>query len=81
MLSLKEFKVLKFGRVLQSIFYLLGYERDVICLPKTNKFHWKRAKDFVNDDFIESLNNYEILGPKTDPYLGYQTINFIENNI
>jgi hypothetical protein len=79
--TIKEFKVLKIPRVLQSIFYLLQYERDQICEKGTNKFFWKKAKNLVDDHFIHRLANYRVLDPKEDHFIRYQTLNFIEKNI
>lgn len=81
LMAVKDFKVIKYGKVLQSILYLLGYERELICEPRSNKFFWKKAKDYINDDFIEQLDQYEVLGQKNESYLGYQTLNFIESNV
>jgi hypothetical protein len=81
LLQLKEFKVIKFPRVLQSLFYLFGYHRDSICEHKTNKFFWKRAKHHFNEEFLNRLANYLVLGPKDDVYLPFNTLNFIERNI
>lgn len=68
---IKEFKVLKIPRVLQSIFYLLHYERENICEKGTNKFFWKKAKHLVNDHFIHKLTEYRVLGPKDEHFMRY----------
>jgi len=81
LLELKDFNVIKMPRVLQSLFYLLEYDRDDICEKGTNKFFWKKAKTLINDDFINRLINYSALGAKDKIYYGYKTINFIEKNI
>jgi len=62
--TLKEFKVLKMPRVMQSIFYFLGYEREAVCEKNTNKFFWKKAKLLLDDEFLNRLANYNSLGPK-----------------
>ena len=69
------------ARVLQSIFYILKYERRDICEKGTNKFYWKRAKSLLDLDFIKKLHEYQILGPKDEVFFGYHTLNFIERNI
>ena len=69
--NIKEFKVLKIPRVLQSIFYLLQYDRETICEKGTNKFFWKKAKHLVDDQFIHRLASYRVLDPKDDHFMRY----------
>lgn len=69
------------GRILQSLFFLLEYERELICEPNSNKFLWKKAKQWVNEDFLKALVNYQVIGPKDYFFMGYNTINFIERNL
>lgn len=45
LIDLKEFKILKYYKVLQSVMYLLEIEREKICEKYSNKFFWKIAKD------------------------------------
>ena len=81
LMTLKEFKVLKMPRVMQSIFYLLQYRREDICERGTNKFFWKKAKNLIDEDFIDRLIYFNALGPKEEHYERYQTLNFIERNL
>jgi hypothetical protein len=55
-------------KTLQSIFYLLKYEREQICEEKTNKLWWKKAKELINEDFFMRLFKYQPIGPKEDEY-------------
>lgn len=41
--AFKHFKVVKYARFFQSLFYFLGYERHEICEEGTNKLFWKKA--------------------------------------
>lgn len=66
---------------MQSLFYMLQYEREAICEKYTNKFFWKIAKHLVDDTFVQNLNAYRALGPKEEEYKKYQTLNFIEKNL
>ena len=59
----------------------MTYERDTICEPRSNKFFWKKAKNALNDEFLNKLSNFRVLGPKDDRYYPYTTLNFIERNI
>jgi hypothetical protein len=80
-MELRDFNVIKMGRIMQSLFYLLGYDRDEICEKGSNKFFWKKAKTLINDEFINRLINYTAMGEKNQVYYGYKTLNFIERNI
>jgi hypothetical protein len=53
--ELKEFKILKYPKVLQSVMYLLEIEREHICEKYSNKFYWKIAKNHINEDFLARL--------------------------
>lgn len=81
LLGLRDFTVIKMPRVLQSVFYLLQYERHTICEPESNKFFWKRAKQHLNEDLLHRMSDYKSLGPKEQIHQRYQTLNFIEKNI
>jgi hypothetical protein len=69
---------MKYGKFLQALFYLLEYKWDNIVEPGTQKFFWKTAKAFLNDDFIEKMKTYKCMGSKDGTYTKYQTINYIE---
>lgn len=77
-LNLKNAKLIRYPRILQCIFYLLGYTRDQICEENTNKLWWKKAKKLINDDFFMRLYKYDPVGPKESEYKPYQKINYIE---
>lgn len=79
--DIKEYKVLKMPRVMQSLLYLMKYEREQVCEKDSNKFFWKIAKQYVNDEFLNKLDAYKCVGPKSDQYKKYQTLNFIERNL
>lgn len=81
-LGLRELTVLKMPRILQSVFYLLQYKRQDVCLPGTNKFNWKLAKEHFNEAFLEKMAAYSPLGLRRGPaQIHYTTLNFIEKNL
>jgi hypothetical protein len=65
LLALAHTTVLKNPRIMQSIFYLLGYQREQICQEGSNKFFWKYAKKLINEDFLDKLAAYSPYGLKT----------------
>jgi hypothetical protein len=81
LLELKEYKVIKMVRVLQSVFYLLKYSREDICEENTCELNWKKAKNYLNDEFFKKIKEYNPIGPKEDEYHPYQKLNFIQRNI
>lgn len=81
LLELKNYKVIKMPRVLQSVLYLLKYSREDICEENTNKLCWKKAKNCINDGFFKKIKDYNPIGQKTDEYQPYQKLNFIQRNI
>ena len=56
---------------MQSIFYFLQYEREQVCEKGTNKFFWKKAKNYINEDFLIQLMNFVCLGPKEGHFMRY----------
>ena len=73
--------MLKMPRVMQSIMFFLHYKRDQICEKGTNKFFWKKAKNFIDKEFFNRIISYQPLGQKENYYERYSTLNFIERNI
>jgi len=68
-------------RVFQSVFYMLGYKREDICERDTNKIEWKKAKNYLDDDFFKRIGEYDPFGPKEEDFTAYQRLSFIEKNI
>ncbi len=75
--NLTKCYVIKYPRVWQSLFYLLGYSREDICEPGTAKLWWKKAHKLINDAFFDSIKSYMYEGPKQDEVTVYQRINWI----
>ncbi len=65
------FKVIKYRRIWQSLFYLLGYKREEICFEATNMLEWKKAKTLFAKDFYTRLTGFTPLGAKEGDYLAY----------
>ena len=74
-------KIIKYGKFMQSLFYLLGYTKDNVTEGGTQKFFWKKAKTLINDDFLNRMTSYDFMGPKETEFKAYQTLNYIERNI
>jgi hypothetical protein len=76
-----HYNVVKMGRIWQTVFYLLRYEREDICERDTNKLEWKKAKVLLNQEFLERLYYYDPIGPKEGDYKVYQCLSFLERNL
>jgi len=68
LLSLTKFNVVKFKRILQSSFYLLGYCRENICEVNSNRLFWKKAKKLFDESFIEKMVNYNSIGERSQKF-------------
>lgn len=49
LLDMRQQCIIKHPRVLQTLFYLLGYAREEICERDTNALDFKKAKDLINE--------------------------------
>ena len=79
--DLKYCYILKNPRVLQTLFYLLGYEREEICNRGTNALCMKKAKELINESLFQRMGNYKPEGPRTDGFKEYQKLSFLKSNI
>ena len=73
--------IIKMPRVLQTLFYLLRYEREQICEAGTNKLDFKRAKKLINDSLFKAMANYNPFGPNHQEYKEYQKLAFLKKNL
>jgi len=81
LMELTEYKVIKFPRVWQAVFYILGYEREEICWEGTNMLWWKKAHNLVNEEFLDKLLEYNPMGAKPGEYKQYQICNYLESSL
>lgn len=77
----KDFHVIKMVRVWQTLFYLLGYEREDLCERDTNKLWWKKSKKHLNEDLFKAIGQYDPHGPKEGEYQVYQKLKFLQKNL
>jgi len=70
--------IIKMSRVLQSLFYLLRYEREEICETGTNKLDFKKAKKLINDNMFKAMSSYNPFGPNKQEFKEYQKISFLK---
>jgi len=80
-LGLRNFNVIKFPRVLQTLFYLLGYTREEICERGTNALNFKIVKELINERMFAKMGSYEPTGSRKSEFKAYQKIAFLKKNI
>ena len=76
--SLANCKVIKEASLIKSLFYMLGYERQQICLEGTQELFWKTAKHLWNDDLLAKMSAFTYIGSKEQELKEYQKIEFVE---
>jgi hypothetical protein len=64
LLDLRQLSICKNLRVLQSLFYFLGYTREQICEPGTNALDFKKAKEYINEQLFQKIAKYNPAGPR-----------------
>ena len=73
-------KVVKLQPLLKAIFYFLEYDKEKICVEKSQLLFWKTAKDHWNQDLLKKMQEYVFQGPKEKSIKSYQKINFVETH-
>lgn len=62
--------------------FLTGSKREDICLPDTNKLHWKWIREIKHDQIPKAMMNYQMYGQtKGKEILAYQTLTYCERII
>ena len=72
---------MKIPRVLQSLFYLLGYTREEVCERDTNKLDFKKVTTLINDDLFIRMSQYDAFGPRVLEFKEYQKCSFLQRNL
>jgi len=78
--------IVKFERILQSLFYLLfDFTREDICEHDTNKLSWKRCRKYFaaagETSVYNKMNEYWPIGAKDKEFKEYQKLKFIKANV
>jgi hypothetical protein len=69
--KLKELHVLKFPRILQTLFFLLRYSREDVCERDSARLELKKAKNLINDKLFQAIATYNPYGPNDQQYKNY----------
>jgi hypothetical protein len=76
--DLSDRKVIKHHLLIKSLFYLLEYNKDLICVPDSQMFFWKTARHHWNADMINKMKEFQIENKKDRTVKSYHTLNFVE---
>lgn len=80
--DLKNFRLIKFPKILQNLFILLGMTTDQFNEPTTHLLNWKVIRNtLINDELIDKLLGYDHKGAKENPVPSYSLINRIKERI
>lgn len=52
---MRHLHVIKHPRVLQTLFYMLGFTREQICHRDTNALDFRKAKEFLNEELFAKM--------------------------
>jgi len=76
------YRLIKFPKILQNLFILLGMTTDQFNEPTTHLMNWKVIRNtLVNDELIDKLLAYEYKGAKEAAVPPYAFINRIKDRI
>lgn len=79
--DIKDRSIIKMPRVLQSLFYLLRYERDQICESGTNKLDLKKVKKLIGDVLFKDMANYHPFDANHQEFKEYQKLAFLKKQM
>ena len=78
---LTKFRVVKYLSLFQTIWYLLGKTKDELNLPGTAMLNWKKAKNLINEEFINEVLSYDHKGGKPNDVKNYAKITHLLKKI
>jgi len=80
--DLKNYRLIKFPKIFQNLFILLGMTTDQFNEPTTHLMNWKVIRNtLVNDELMDKLLAYEYKGAKDNEVPNYAYINRIKERI
>jgi len=80
--NLLQYRVMRYPQIIQSVMFLTGSTREDICLPNTNKLHWKWIREIKHDQIPRAMMEYAMYGEtKGREILPYQALVYCEKII
>mmetsp|Transcript_30084 Transcript_30084/g.53339 ORF Transcript_30084/g.53339 Transcript_30084/m.53339 type:complete len:650 (+) Transcript_30084:28-1977(+) len=60
----RRYKVVKHMKLFQIAFYTLGFKREDLVEPGTNRLFWKKARTYIDEDFFVKLRQLNPIGQR-----------------
>ena len=80
-MKLKDLHVVKFSRILQTLFFLLRYNREQLCERDTARLELKKAKTLINDKLFQAMSTYNPYGQNDQVCKSYHKLAYLKRNI
>lgn len=64
--AFRRYKVVKHMKLFQVAFYTLGFKREDLVEPGTNRLFWKKARTYIDEDFFLKIKALNPLGPRLE---------------
>ena len=84
-INIGQLHLIKYRRVIQSLLYLLGYNREDVCEKYTNRLEWVKVRSLFSADGEDSvymrMSEFNPFGPKEDELREFQKLHFIKSNV
>jgi len=81
-IEMKNYRLIKFPKILQNCFLFLGMKIEDFNEPKTHMLNWKVIRNtLINDELIDKLLSYEYKGAKESELPSYSYINRIKERL
>ena len=58
--GLLKYRVMRYPQIFQGLMFLTGWKREDLCLPKTNKLHWKWVREIQPDKIPKAMLAYSM---------------------
>ena len=72
---------IKYPRILQTLFFLLRYSREDICVKGTAMVDFKKVKSLIDDKLFAAMGSYNPYGPQPEEFKQYQKLSWLKANI
>lgn len=77
-LKLKDFRVVKYKEVIQSILFFLGYSKADVNVPGKASLNWKEVKNkYMTENTFNDVLSYIVQGAKTGNFNFYSKTPFL----
>lgn len=72
---------MKYPRVLQTLLFMLRYDREEVCERDTCKLDFKKVKALIDEKLLQKMANYNPSGPRDGDFKIYQKLKWLNANL